>query len=208
MTDEFGVPDKGRDGNGPSSELEIYRDVLASTNSDQFLSETNFGLGNYSDSEMWQQIESYEKGMFADAAFGDRLLNRAIEQTKTQLALNGIEYQTEEGKVSKLGWVDLDAEDRKELWENKKEDRRRFVDRRKEEIWDDLPAPVKESALEEVTGLTSSWTPPFWRMMTARHEASRSRGARLQDNFFNRVTELKGQAVEQAKRKLAGFRSE
>jgi len=38
--------------------------------------------------------------------------------------------------------------------------------------------------IEKYSGIDRNWVPPHWRMLQARHEASRSRGARLMDNLF------------------------
>jgi len=159
----------------PSSKLDIYDRAISSGVADDYLQQLNLGLGNYTNAEYWQQVEAYQRGMFADAAFARRIIDRAIEDTKAELALEA--------------WDELDDEEKEDL------DRGRWLDEKAEEIWENTPEQHDEQTdqldlIEEHAGITSAWTPPFHRMMEMRHEASRSRGARLMDNLFDRVREL------------------
>ncbi|WP_148414923.1 hypothetical protein [Haloferax sp. KTX1] len=171
------IPDKQRSG-GPQSSLEVMEKAIESTDRDQFLSDANLGLGNYKDSEMWQQIESYKSGLFAEAAFSETILERAIDEAKIELALNGWTYWTED--ENRYDWKPLDEID--DL-EHSPDD----IRQRGEVIWQELPDREKAAALEDHAGLTGEWTNPFYRMMMARHETSRSRDARLIDNIFGRI---------------------
>lgn len=197
----FEVEDKNGH-NSPGSELDLYEMVVDSTVDDEFLSRNRLGLGFYSNREFWQQTESYKQGMYGDAAFARRLIERAIAETVTELGLNGYSYYDEdEGKVElPKGWNDLDENDQED------EDRRRFVRKRGKRIWRKLPDREKMEALEEMTGISEGWVPPHWRMLQMRHEASRSRGARLIDNFFQRVRRVEGsEALEEARDELESF---
>jgi hypothetical protein len=167
---DFGKQSKESAG-APSSQIDFYHKVVqAAATDDEFLSANNLGLGNYDSSEYWQQIEAYRKTLFADAAFGRRIIDRAISQTQRALAEEEWEELPESTQKSKS--------------------RRRYLRERGEEIWDDeLTDDQRIEQLRDVTGLTRDWTPPFFRMLLARHEASRSKGARLMDNAFGRVSE-------------------
>lgn len=193
MTEGFGVEDKTRNDTGPNSELDIYQDAIDSTVDDEgLLGRTKLGLGYYDDKEYWQQVDSYRAGMFGHDAFASRILDRAIEETKTELAVSGVTIPRNGERVHLKGWDDLD-DDKREEW-----DRRRFVEQRRENIWESMSEDAQEAAIIEVTGITSDWTPPQWEMMQMRHESSRSRGARLIDNLFGRIDEIRASTDEKS----------
>ncbi len=197
MSNDFSMPDT--DGQQrASSQIDIYSDAISSTVDDELLENINLGLGNYSDAEYWQQVDSFKQGMFADTAFGRRLENRAIEETKTEMALEGWSYydEHEDEVVTEDGWEDLSDEEKAE------KDRRRYLEQRKEEIWGQLNDRERFDALVEVTGFSEEWTPPQWRLMMMRHEASRSKDGRLIDNIFGRVKEVKGSTSDLARKRL------
>jgi len=166
----------------PRDGLDVYGRALESSNVDDLMDRNNLGLGYYDDSERWQQVESYQYGMFGEAAFGDVLLNRAIEETKRELATQGSNFYDESAAspVSIDGWHDLDEDDQMS------KDKRRFIEKKGEEIWRRMTDTQRKEALELATGMDRRWTPPHWRMLMVRHETSRSRGARLLDNLFGR----------------------
>ena len=166
----------------PRDGLDVYGRAIDSSTVDDFLDKNNLGLGYYEDGERWQQVDSYRHGMYGEAAFGDKLIDRAVEDTKRELALQGTNFYDTDANapVSIEGWNDLDADERDE------EDRRRFIEQKGEEIWRRLSDADRKEALEIATGITERWTPPHWRMIMVRHETSRSRGARLLDNLFGR----------------------
>jgi hypothetical protein len=166
----------------PRDGLDVYGRALESSNVDDLMDRNNLGLGYYEDSERWQQVESYQYGMFGEAAFGDVIIDRAVEETKRELALQGSNFYdaSADAPVSIDGWDDLEEDERAE------KDKRRFIERNGEEIWRRMSDEDRKEALELATGLDRRWTPPHWRMLMVRHETSRSRGARLLDNLFGR----------------------
>jgi len=173
MTEGFGVEDKTRNDTGPNSELDIYQDAIDSTVEDEgLLGRIKLGLGYYDDSEYWQQVDSYRSGMFGHDAFATKIIDRAIEETKTELAISGVTVHSGDGSERLKGWEDLDDDEKDD------HDRRKFIETRREQFWDRIPEKAQEDAVLEVTGIGSEWTPPHWEMMMMRHEASRSRGAR------------------------------
>lgn len=181
----FSVDNSGDD--QPSSQLDIYHEAITPQVQDELLSESNLGLGNYDDAEMWQQVESFRDGIFADEAFGRILTDRAIDETKRELALEGFRFEFGEDDLEDIdedGWTDLDDEERD------RRDRRRYIEERGEQIWGALPEELRYRTLVEVTGFEKQWIPPHWRMLMMRHEASRSRDARTLDNVFGRVSRI------------------
>lgn len=181
----FSVDNSGDD--QPSSQLDIYHEAITPQVQDELLSESNLGLGNYDDAEMWQQVESFRDGIFADEAFGRILTDRAIDETKRELALDGFRFEFGEDDLEDIdedGWTDLDDEERD------RRDRRRYIEERGEQIWGALPEELRYRTLVEVTGFEKQWIPPHWRMLMMRHEASRSRDARTLDNVFGRVSRI------------------
>jgi hypothetical protein len=168
---------------GPASELDIYGDAInTTTEGDDFLARNNLGLGNYSEREYWQQMQAFRKGMFADAAFRRTILSRAARQTKRELALEL--------------WRDLPEETRE------RRSRKRFVREKMDEEWASLSEQQQQAKMKDVTGIGPTWDSPFWRMLQARHEASRSKFARLIDNLFGRVSVQK-QSIDTDDEELA-----
>jgi len=183
---DYGVQDTTARHDRPSSDLDLYDKAVDPPLSDDFLNSNNLGLGNYSDGEMWQQVESFRMGLFADAAFSDKLDARRIEETQRQLALEGYAYINDDGQRKEFsGWADLTERSQA----NK--DRRRYIEERGEEIWETLPEERQYQATIECTGMPN-WMPPHLRMVLMRHEASRSKGGRTQDNLFGRVKKVIG----------------
>lgn len=192
------VPDKKGNG-GAKTQLEVIQEAIGSTDEEPFLSRTNFGLGNYTEREMWHQTEAHHRGMYATAAFKRRLEDRAMRETVLKLGEHGWTYtvQTENGPKDQhvKGWNDLPEEKRNSVDEPH---RRSYIKTQGRKIWDALPEREQRKAVESFTGVSGEWTAPHYRQMVMRHEASRSRGARLLDNLFDRVREVKGTAREAA----------
>ena len=187
---------------GPNSELDIYAQVLDDA-SDKDAVAGNLGLGNYEKAEFWQQVQSYYDGLYAVEAFAERLGDRAREECKRELADHGFDWDNGDGTTTHLvGWRDLTDEERAE------KDRRRYLEARGEELWDQLDTRRRRNAVAELTNVSESWRPPHLRMLEMRHEASRSVGARLIDNVFGRVsrTEVKDETSGENNGALARFR--
>jgi hypothetical protein len=92
-------------------------------------------------------------------------------------------------------------------------DRRRYIIREGKRRWNaiDQEAENQQAAqarrqelLQHHAGTADKWLPPQMRMMMMRHEASRSMGARLLDNLFERVKEMKGDARQEASSLMPG----
>jgi len=166
--------------NSSRTELDVYDKALRSPGVDDFLESENLGLGFYDDAERWQQIESYRFGIVGDRVFGEPLIDRAIDETKRQLAVKGKQFYDNEAQAPKsvTGWEELSKQERI--------DKRRYIEHEGEEIWKQLTERQRREAIEIATGMDRKWTPPQWRMLMARHETSRSRGGRLLDNVFGR----------------------
>jgi len=190
----------------PQDQLDLYQDVVDSTAVDPFLDKQNLGLGNYTSAEMWQQVQSYRNGLYAAAAFRRLIEERSKKETRNRLAINGWDVDTPQVKKEWKGWDQLTPDERKEIWDeelanndSERFDRRRWIRRRGEQVLNELYElrdpeyqrfPAHE-ALSSLSGHDSNWEPAHNRMLMARHETSRSRGARLVDNVFQRVKETK-----------------
>jgi len=98
----------------PHDQIDIYNLAIASTIDSDLIDDVLLGLGNYSSREYWQQVDSFRKGVFSTAAFTRRIRERAIEETKVELALNGVSEQWEVDQTARAfeadGWNDLDDE--------------------------------------------------------------------------------------------------
>jgi hypothetical protein len=154
----------------PNSTTEIYGKVTEpTTDDDGFLGSTNLGLGNYRDAEYWQQMTSYRRGLFAHAAFHRKLIAKAVRETKRALAAEEWANLSESARASQT--------------------KRAYLQERGAEIWrEELSEKQRRAKMEEHAGISPDWRPPHWKMLIARHEGSRSRGARLLDNLFGRVS--------------------
>lgn len=156
---------------------------------------------------MWQQVESYRHGMYAGAAFRRPIEQRARQETEFRLATEGYSCQKPDSErlLSWDGWNELSEERRREIWEeelsesaDEQFDRRRWIRRRGKQVFEQLQQMTNsdvrrfpaEEAKTELTGYEGHWEPPHNRMLMARHETSRSRGARLIDNVFGRIKEM------------------
>ena len=184
--DDFQIPDTAAV-DSPSSQLDIYSDAIETTVDDEFLSKNKLGLGNYSSSEYWQQVDSFQSGVYAHEAFTRRLRERAIAEAQREMAENGWDVRDAEGTVVHLqGLKDLDDGERDQILSPRK-----YLEDRGKEIWHSLTPDEQYQALVNIVGFERDWTPPHWRMLQMRHESSRSRDARLIDNLFGRVKEVK-----------------
>lgn len=174
-----GYPDTHTDA-GPSSMLEVYMYAIDSPVGDDFLDQSSLGLGNYNYREYWQQIHGFKQGLYADTAMSRRLLRRAVEEAKRSFARDVFNGQ------SNFAGPPTDEYDHQS-----------YVDEYKEQLWEELGETREQKIekqielLEKYTGINRKWVPPHWRMLKMKHEASRSKGARLIDNLFERVQEVK-----------------
>lgn len=162
----------------PGSTVEVYSEATSPTaEDDDFLSANNLGLGNYSKKEYYQQVDSFRKGQFADAAFGRRIVRLGKRQTQLAMARDK--------------WDTLSDEERAAV-----DSKREWLHERGQELWNALDERERWARFAAETNISKNWTPPFWRMMMMRHEGSRSISARLLDNLFGRIKK-KEHVVEQ-----------
>jgi len=169
--------------------LEVYMHALASRTGDDFLDTVNLGIGNYTDAEYWQQVSAFRSGLYADSAMTKKLIKKARRE-----ALRGVVDAVYDNRDRAI----LDNIDN--LPEPKNgQSKQGFYDEHADDIWRNLgdhegytAAEHKAWLVHEVTGIPRDWTPPHWRMLKMRHEASRSKDARLIDNLFGRPPEPSG----------------
>lgn len=193
-TTSTGLDDK-QGNTAPSSQLELYDGIINPDATDSVVEK--LGTGYYTEDEQWQQIGSYRRGMYGDAAFGRGLYTRAVHETIMALGREGWQWYDEDRE----SFREMEGADLEDV--QPRESPRNAVFDRGKRIWDQLGAeqPMEGqgrlAALQEHSGLGGEWMPPHWRMMEARHEASKSRDARTQDNAFgtrqDRTVEHKGE---------------
>jgi len=179
----------GGGGGGPQTELDMVGGVVDPDLNDELLDEVNLGTGNLTTDDYWKQNELFHDGLFAEATLSNNIVERAFHQTKREIGSKGYVRVDDEGTIIKR-WEPVDERedhDRPLAWG--------------EEIWMELTAAEQAQAIDEVTGLAADWTPPHWRILKARHELSKSKGARLLDNIFNRVSEVFGANASQERLK-------
>lgn len=176
--------------NAPGSNLEYLHGVTQPSAKDPFLSEVNLGDGYYTKREYWQQVQSFRDGLYAEAAFARLIFDRAVYETKVALATEAWNELEEDGRDE---WAERNAFIRAKMdacWTDLKtvpEAERPDLNHQQRE---QLGARRQQRALENYAGLTGEWMSPHWRMLMARHEASRSIMGRLLDNVFGRIREM------------------
>lgn len=181
----------------PGSMLELYMHALANSTQDDFLDSINLGVGNYTKAEYWQQIEAFRNGLYADSAMTRKVIERAKTQTQRRL-VEAIYTKAESGRDAQiLNNVDYPEPSPGEV------SRQEYFDEHIEDIWQELGVKGEYSKTEHqawlvhvCVGIDLDWTPPHWRMLKARHEASRSKNARLIDNLFGRPPEPDARAMD------------
>lgn len=176
--------ESGTETQRPTSELEIYGEASRPTVDDEFLKNQNFGLGNYSEQERWQQVTAFLDGMYGEASFKRLLLRRTIYQTKRRLALNGAQFTGRNNQLKDIdGWHDLS--DSKRSSKNKSD----WITQRGDHIWKLVPDDQKDEYLQQTAKNALEFKPPHYRMMQARHELSRGNQGLLLNNLFGRIQE-------------------
>lgn len=201
MSSEFQLQDKQGGGQQPTSMLGVYMHAIQSPLGDDFLDQSSLGLGNYNSKEYWLQIQSFRHGLYADAALTRRILERAIYEAKEELARDC--YRRPE-QIMDVAFPQPNKPDETEEFEfgNGYETEEEYIERAKDQIWDNLGqgeltrVDHQVQMIEKYAGIDKNWVPPHWRMLKMRHEASRSKGARLIDNLFERVREVKDHTQE------------
>lgn len=186
----------------PQDELHLQHEAITPQVATDELTESNFGLGNYTDAEMWQQIQAYENHLYGSAAFRRTLWQRAVRETIVGLGKEEWERLPSRDELdaanvdfSEFG-PDVNSLDDIEVREDY--DRRRFIMREGRDKWNsifddtDLDAETRrdkvKDRMRQYAGVDSHWITPHMKLMQMRHEASRSRDARLMDNLFRRVS--------------------
>jgi hypothetical protein len=174
----------------PGSMLEIYMHALRNSTADEFLDSVNLGVGNYDDGEYWQQIEAFRNGLYADTAMTRTIVERAKTETQKRMVDAIFGDGARDARI--LKHVDYPEPERGMT-------KQQYMDEHMEDVWEDLGVDADEMQYSTTehqawlvhvcTGLDLDWTPPHWRMLKARHEASRSKDARLLDNLFGRPPE-------------------
>lgn len=176
----------------PSSMLEVYMRAISPQTQDDFLQDNNLRLGNYEDAEYWLQVESYRYGMYAQAGMTRRLMERARYETKCRLVDDIYDCPEDFERVDYLKPIDFpDTGD---------QDRQAYYNEHASDIWGSLGFVTDSGERVSVfqhqadlvayyTGVEKAWTPPHWRMIKMRHEASSSKNSQALDNLFERVQE-------------------
>jgi hypothetical protein len=170
--------------------LEIYMRAVDNTTGESFLDAVNLGVGYYSDEEYWQQVEAYRNGLYADSAMTEKVIRRAVLQTKRRMVDAIVDGRHDARLLKRVDYPDPgDGQSRQGYFEEHIDD-----------VWEDLGYETADGEsygthehqawlVHVCTDLDMDWTPPHWRMLKARHEASKSKGARLIDNLFGRPPE-------------------
>lgn len=171
--------------NDPRDGLDVAYHIIRSSEYSELLEQVNLGTGYYTDEDLAMQMRNLRKGLVADIAFSETLRKHAVQETKVLLAEEGFSFYDEQAEEVKH-WAPVDDANVAE------HGRTHALLERGEEIWDALANPryslsiEQAAALEEKTSL-DPFKPIFNHLAAGYHESTKSRGARLMDNFFGRV---------------------
>jgi len=79
-------------------ELDVYNNVTLPAAGIDELQGTNYGLGVYEDTEHWQQVRSYAKGLRVQAAVGTVIEDRADRETAKEIGERKWQKWKQEGE--------------------------------------------------------------------------------------------------------------
>lgn len=197
----YGTTDKHARG-GPTSELDVKDKIVSPDVYDEIAG--RMGTGNYDDEEYWRQTEAHKQSLFGEALFNRVLRDQVEYEAKYELGVRGWQFFDEERSKDMKefdGWEDWNESEQER--KARKVGRDETIRRRGEHIWILLPEEERVKVLEQYATASPAFLTPHTRMVEFRHEASKSRGARLMDNYFGRVRKLIGdKGVEKAKKSI------
>lgn len=182
---------QGAVGGQADSMLEIYLRVIDGRSNDELLDEINLGTGNYTSGEFWLQVDSFRMAIYASAVMVRPIMARATHEAKRAL-VDAIYERPDARELADVWYPDPAANTTRE----------EYFQENADDVWsnlgDDPEERIKQQAqlIESLTGLESDWTPPHWRMIKMRHNASQSKDAQALDNVFGRVREVLGDQVD------------
>ncbi|WP_049970768.1 hypothetical protein [Haladaptatus cibarius] len=169
----------------PRDDLDVAFSIIRSSEYSDLLEQINLGTGYYDDEDIAMQMRSVRKGLVTDIAFSETLRKRAVQETKVKLADEGFSFYNEMKDEPQI-WKPLDDDDIDE------HGRTTALFERGNEIWNALAdsryslSVEQAAAIDEKTSL-DPFKPIFNSLAAAYHETTKSKGARLQDNYFGRV---------------------
>jgi hypothetical protein len=183
VTQKQALTSNGDDAQEVRDQLDQIGKVLDSSDANELLERVNAGLGNYDDGVLFQQEESYRKGLIAHTAFSSMLTKRIIDETKRYLAQNGIKFYDKEGQ--KPEWH-KPIDKAEEFVEGEKQSSWNAEREYGDQIWQDIGESERAitekqvAAMIKATGIEpGGWMPLFWDMLIGKHEMSRSLDAEL-----------------------------
>ena len=166
--------------------LELYMSAIDGKTGDPFLDEINLGTGNYTNREYWLQVDEFRNGLYAESAMSRKILERAVRETKEAM-VDAIFDRPDAAELRNVDFPDTEGFTRAE-----------YLDQHMDRVWNGLghgeytKHEHQAWLLDQYTGINRDWSPPHWRMLKMRHEASQSKDAHALDNLFDRVREFVG----------------
>lgn len=96
---QYKAPDSKRRTERPDSDLDVYADTTRPQADVKELQRVNYGLGNYDDGEHWQQVRSYHKGLWARAAVGSVIRDKAEREFKREVGETKLNQYREDREI-------------------------------------------------------------------------------------------------------------
>jgi len=196
----------------PRDDLDVTYSIIRPSEYDELLEQINFGTGYYEDAELNMQMRNARRGLFTQIAFSNTLRKHAEQETKVKLADEGFAWWDSKDEETRI-WESLDELSERDMAKYEGNGRTALLLERGEEIWSDLSRPDYSLSIEQAAALDakanmSNFKPIFNHLAAIYHEQTKSKGARLIDNYFGRVRRQVVQGdPEKDDRKLLGRRN-
>lgn len=177
----------------PSDSLAVAYELIEPTTDDEFIAK--FGHGNYTKAEMYKQLHRFPNTMYEEAAWGDRVEQRAFLETKREIAEEGLVVweQRDDGSAAKTTYAP---------WDKLEDDRRDDFDEPEEyaeEVLQEQPKVQRYAIVQDLTGFHVGERGPNARTMEMVNEIGRAKDGLLVNNTTRNVHEHRGEPPAQGR---------
>lgn len=187
---EFAVQDT-QGSSAPSDSLAVAYEVIKPTTDDEFIAE--FGKGNYTTAEMYKQLHRFPNAMYEDAAWGDRVEERAFHEARQEIVEEGLVlWQQAEGdgvaKTKYAAWDELPETAGNGVSKDDFEDPEDYG----EKVLQEQPKVRRYELVQDLTGYHVGERGPNARTMEMVNEIGRAKDGLIVNNTTRNVHEHRG----------------
>lgn len=196
MTRQAPTVDDTAGSDTPSDSLAVAYEVIRPTTDDEFIAE--FGKGNYTNAEMYKQLHRFPQTMYEEAAWGDRVEERAFQEAKDEIVEDGLTiwepHDDGAAKRTYAAWSELEETDdgpsRKDFEE---------PEEYAEKVLQEQPKVRRYEIVEDLTGFHIGERGPNARTMEMVNEIGRAKDGLLVNNTTRNVHEHRGDQPAQGR---------